>query len=308
MEISDDRTSDFRRALGTSEEPANRARVAPDRFHFECNLAAQQLHSLGNFVERISPDYVDVRGTSKMSDDERNRIDQELKASLSSARSKIHSIRETFLAENPDQSQPESDLATNFASRLSSQELQHCESVIQILLQLLHQVGQHVKRKRKDRLAHVVRQLQLKASSFTTSTSSEPVKWAAIVADDDDDGAASAGNQNGQDLDDDDLEDLLQEQVAMQNNHQSEMDEIRQCQRRLAEIGEMMVEFTTHLAAQSEVVADIEHNAEEAVEEIEQANDYLRRTVESSATFRMVMLVFFLGTSFLLLAYEWVSS
>ena len=302
MEISDERTSEFRRALGTSEEPVNRVRVTPDRFHFECNLAAQQLHSLGSFVERISPEYVDVRGMSQMSDDERNRIDRELKASLRSARSKIHSIRETFLAEHPKQSQPESGLI-NYASRLSSQELQHCESVIQILLQLLHHVGQHVKRQRKDRLAHVVRQLQLK-TSFTTSTSREPVKW-AIIPDDDD---ASAGNQNVQELRDDDLEDLLQEQVAMQNNHQSEMDEIRQCQRRLAEIGEMMVEFTTHLAAQSEVVADIEHNAEEAVEEIEQANDYLRRTVESSATFRMIMLAFFLGTSFLLLAYEWVSS
>jgi hypothetical protein len=290
---------------------------------------------VARFVEQVRPEYVDGRGLATMSDAQRADIDRELQANLQSARRKITAIKATFLGG----SQPHDDAATTTTTTSSPSSSptassgghvqQHRESAIQILLHLLHVVGQLVKQKRKDRLAQVVRQLQTKVAAPVLGAV-RSVHWTAADGDDDDDdggGGGGGGDRNGgrgrlrgsgkggrhnagrraERFDDAELRELVSETVAMRASHETEMDEVRACQQRLAEIAEMMTEFTTHLALQTEVVADIQENAEASVEEISKANEYLRKTVDAGTSFRLFMVAFFLGTSLVMLAYDWVS-
>jgi len=226
-----------------------------------------------------------------MTDAERSRIDAELQDSLSQASTKIDKVQKTFLA-----------TSTAGVDAQPAQHRAHSQGVIQILLQMLHHVGQRVKAKRKRRLDRVVSQLQTKSASRQLDVSA-PVLWDDAFNHDD-----GAKIDEEPTFTEEELSELMQETEAMRESHESEVSEIIACQQKLAEIGDMMTEFTTHLALQSEVVADIQQNATESVQHIEQANDYLRRTVDNNSTFRMFMILFFFGTSLSLLAYEWVSA
>ena len=249
-----------------------------------------------------------------MSDVDRSRIDSELKSNLAQARAKIGSIKQAFLSQDDGGARADADAADHRSHHLQQQEQQHCESTIQILLQLLYRVGLRVKRKRKARLERVVR--QMKARALAPEPVLQPVHF--IDKERGDGGAGGGGGRIRLGADDDggdadvdvdqaELEELWQEQVAMRRSHETEMDEVRECVRTLAEIGEMMTSFTAQLELQSEVVADIQESAEAAVDEMSQANEYLRRTVDSNNTFRLFMILFFVGTSLSLLAYEWIS-
>lgn len=269
-----DRTEEFW-ALVNQKPPPLDLKTKLDAFTRECNVVLDQISSLGGSVQRIFADYVDATGMSSMTNSERTSIDAQLQASMLVARKKIMKIKSTFAEEGSVQ--------------------RHRDNMLEILLFCLQKLAQLTKRKRKMRLDIVVRRLQTNTTAPTLDDGLvQAVEWKKS-----DDTLA---------VDVDETTELLAESLAMQENHSSEFDEIRACMKKLEEIGELMTEFTTQIEMQTELVSGIQENAEGSVDEMEQANKYLRRTVESNSTFRWFMIVFFYGTGLFLLFYDWISS
>ncbi|XP_065843972.1 syntaxin-18-like [Oscarella lobularis] len=302
-----DRTNDFHRALRsarttekTDDAPSNRrkrgefAENANDivrRVSKSSTVEAlssswqrNRIAQLRSFLLTHENDYANRFGHgensvfgSTMTDSERDEIDREAQEYVSVCSTLINRLK-------PD------------VSAVGEQQKKHRRGVVSVLNRYLKDVCSIYSRQKAVRVKRIIdkrRLTRLKADPLPT-TKEHPVP-------------SSTGTDFDTGLTQEERETFQQENAQLLEELTTSVDEVRQLESKVVEIGKLQEFFTEKVLHQASDMEHIHDIAVKSTENVKGGNEEIREAMKSNASFRVWILFFLLVLSLTLLFLDWYS-
>jgi len=261
-----------------------------------CKLIVSQIKSLQRFVNENKHKYVGGFGHTKLSEKEKDEIDEKCMKLIAALTKLIENLKEDF-SKSTEKVNYQTDLHQRLTMELVTS---YFRSVCQVYNDVRKiRVKEIIERKKFSRLDFSSSKLLVDETStdHTIPVAFSSDKFKVNVYEDSDD----------EDLDDDDKAQLAEENLMMLSDLNNVMDEVKVIEGKVAEISKLQHMFNEQVYQQD---ADIDVVAEtmfESSQNIKDGNDSLRQALNSNASYRLWILFFLLMCSFCLLFLEWYS-
>lgn len=309
------------KAIGVNAEQVKEDILRKGRTRAEFSVRAREvlinISKLKDFLLEHRKDYINVTSYgmsdySRMSDTERDQIDQDAQIFMRTCSDAIHQLKTEAIK-----------------NLISLQVKEHREGVLDLLEVYLKNVCKVYSEQRAIRVKRVVDKKRLSrlereqhSSKMFVSPSegippAGPENSEELVLKDESNGKSFPETQDNLDIWDDAKDDELSPeeiQVFEQENQRlvSEMnslvDEVRQIEGKVVEISRLQEIFTDKVLQQEKEIDNIHELVVGTTENVKEGNEDIREAIKNNAGFRVWILFFLVMCSFSLLFLDWYDS
>lgn len=299
------------KALGVVHDADRNAILKPRQprsdFHYRIREINSNISKMKNFLREHRNDYINAThlmyNTSRMTENERDRIDKEAQQFVFQCRELLKNLRKEVRNQS-----------------LTPQQLEHHEGVIFLLESHLNSACNLYTEQKAIRVKRVYDQRKLSrlepetkkkalhdaegAGEEIPSTQVESLTTAAAYGEVPDLFSFDGWDENVV-ISYEEFQMFEQENKKLYEELNALSDEVRNIEGRVIEISQLQKVFTEKVLEQDEEMERIAHTLGGATENVKDGNEELRQAMKNNAGFRISLLFFLLVLSFSLLFLDW---